>query len=288
MDSAKSLFVLLPALAIATAPLSLPAERPLKLGLEERAEVELISVNAFVVDGDGRTVPGLTLDDFEMKLDGKRIRPAALDVYCSLGALDEPRARTVVPSGPDPRRLILALDYQHLSPLQRLEVLERARDTLVRRMAPTDEIMIVALTSGLRVLSQFSSNRAELLAVLDRMQNDKGLYAGNFFHPDETGFVDAFTVLLELVGSVAGPKALILFSAMEDVPLETQFRRLASFAASAKVTIYPVDVRGLVGARRQHRGAGRFGLAGLRGAPAAVRIQTVAREYVRRPVGGCG
>jgi hypothetical protein len=44
---------------------------------------------------------------------------------------------------------------------------------------------------------------------------------------------------------VAGPKAVVLYSGMLDVPLELQFEKLAAVASVSRCSLYPVDVRGL-------------------------------------------
>ena len=43
-----------------------------------RAGVDLVTVDAIVVDGDGRPVTGLTADDFVLTVDGK---PRAIDAF---------------------------------------------------------------------------------------------------------------------------------------------------------------------------------------------------------------
>ncbi len=52
------------------------------------------------------------------------------------------------------------------------------------------------------------------------------------------------TTLFDVLGTVPGPKAVVLFSGMKDVPLDTQFAQLAAVASTSRCSIYAVDPRG--------------------------------------------
>lgn len=65
--------------AIAQEP---PPAEPIPLDMVERERVRLVILDVVVVDGDGRTVPGLGLDDFELIADGKPVTADTLDVNC--------------------------------------------------------------------------------------------------------------------------------------------------------------------------------------------------------------
>jgi hypothetical protein len=66
------------------------------------------------------------------------------------------------------------------------------------------------------------------------------------------------TALLDVLGTISAPKAVVLFSGMEDVPLDLEFEQLAALAATARTAIYPVDVLGMPDDRMldRYRGAG--------------------------------
>ena len=49
----------------------------------ERVEVELLLIDALVMDNRGRTVPGLTQDDFQMTI---AERPASIDTFDVFGS----------------------------------------------------------------------------------------------------------------------------------------------------------------------------------------------------------
>jgi len=100
---------------------------------------------------------------------------------------------------------------------------------------------------GLRVEQPFTMERGRIPAALERMDKDLSLRAGNFAHTSDDGFVRGLTALFDVAATVPRPKAILLFSAMQDVPLDEQFRDLAAMAAASRSVIYPVDVRGLAG-----------------------------------------
>ena len=140
---------------------------------------------------------------------------------------------------------VLAFDYQHLDPMQRTKAVESARLALERNDVGDAEIMVAALIGGLRVEQSFTTERDRISAVLRRMRNDVTLFAGNFSHMSEKGFVRGLTALFDVAATVARPKAILLYSAMRDVPLEEQFQDLAAMASASRSAIYPVDARGL-------------------------------------------
>lgn len=227
-----------------------PAE-PLRVDVLERATVRLVVVDVVVVDKDGRTVPGLQAEDFEIRAGGEWLPVDTLDVDCPAQPLDEPRAvaqaakRTAPEWSDEGGRIVLAFDYQHLARPQREAAIEQAKALVRSGATGGDEIMVAALTGGLRVERTFSDEPRAVLTSLERMQYDISLWNGNFAHRNEIGFTEGFTALLEVAGTLPGPKAIVLFSGMTDVPLDLQFQKLAALAASTRCSIYPVDPGGL-------------------------------------------
>jgi hypothetical protein len=106
-------------------------------------------------------------------------------------------------------------------------------------------LMLVALSGTVRIEQPFTIDRDELLASLEHMLNDPTLSRPDFYHQNSSIFTDQFAVLFDLLGAEPGNKAVVLFSAMKDSPLDSEFERIAALAASSRSAIYPVDVRGL-------------------------------------------
>ncbi len=93
------LSVLLPALASlapALAQEETPAE-PLDIDQTEKVEVRMILLDVYVLDRAGRTAPGLTAEDFVVKLDGRKVKVATLDADCPIGVAADPGAGDRLP-----------------------------------------------------------------------------------------------------------------------------------------------------------------------------------------------
>lgn len=211
---------------------------PPDAGLVEKVEVRLVILDVLVVDRKGNPVPGLAEEEFELTVDGRPVPLSSFDVSCS----DHPAGS-----------IVLAFDYQHLAEGQRAHALDLARDAIAQGPAEGRETMVVAMIGGLRVELPFTADRDRITSALGHMESDATLYAGNFAHMNEHGFVRGLTALFDVLGTIPGPKAVILFSAMQDVPLEDQFGQLAALAAASRSSIYPVDVRGLQSERPADR-----------------------------------
>jgi VWFA-related protein len=234
-----------------TTILAQQSQEPIDLGTEERTTVRLVLIDTVVIDEQGRTVADLTIDDFVVRALGRPVEIDTLDVDCSAGALPEPsvvgrnKQRESLPPTDGTRRIAMVFDYLHFSRGEREEALRQARELLEGGGTGSDEVMLAALTGGLRVEQPFTEDRGALLDSLRRMQYDVTLWNGYFTHVNEFGFIDGLTGLFDVLGTVPGPKAVVLFSGMLDVPLELQFQQLAAVATVSRCSVYPVDVRGL-------------------------------------------
>ena len=222
-------------------------EGPLPTEESESIEVNLVILDTVALDRHGRPVPDLTIEDFEVIVDGKFVPTDTFDVSCGHSTTEGDDAALVADANPGfvPPMIVLAFDYLHLSPIQRVDAIMRMKTMLRREGIDGYRLMAVALTGAVRVEQPFTDDRDAALASLDRMENDPTLAVPDFFHQNSFVFLRGLTALFDLLGSEPGNKAVVLLSAMKDVPLDYQFERIAAIAASSRCAIYPVDVRGL-------------------------------------------
>jgi VWFA-related protein len=226
-------------------------DQPINVDTVESVRVRLVLLDVLVVDKQGRTVDDLTIDDFEILSDGEVIDVDTLDVACPAGATDDPRgvrhaAKRAPAVAPEvERKIVLAMDYLHLGQTQQAEALDQAMQMVRHGSVEGDKVMVVALNGGMRVEQPFTGDKDEVVRRLRRMQFDVSLWTPDYSHLNENGFVRGMTALLDVLGTVAGQKAVVLFSTMRDVPMDLQFRSLAAHAAASRCSIYPVDVLGL-------------------------------------------
>ena len=238
-----------------------PAEQPrlrdpLDLGQREEVEVRLVLIDAVVLDRQDRTVAGLTADDFEITVDGKRLPIDTLDANCTRGPADDPRGvrnprRRAPISSEVERNIVLALDYLHLSQMQRVDVLEQAQAMVRHGALPNDRIMVAALNGGLRVEQPFTTDHERVVDTLKRMEYDISLWEPSFSHLTEKPFFDGLQALLDVLSAVPGNKGMLLFSNSPGASDENdlQFAELAASASSARCSIYPVHATGLTNPR---------------------------------------
>jgi VWFA-related protein len=228
-------------------------DEPVRADMVEVEKVRLVLLDVIAIDKDGRTVPDLTAEEFRIVAAGQRRPIDTLDVNCPIGATNDPTGVTSISTRrpPDPsgvsRKIVLAVDYLHLNHTQRAEVLHRAGEMVEHGFGPGEEIMLVALNGGLRVEQPFTKSKDEISRSLRRMQYDVSLWQPDYLHLSERGFVDGMTVLFEVLGKVPGTKAVVLFSAMQDVPLDIEFKEIAAVASASRCLLYPVDVMPMTG-----------------------------------------
>ncbi len=146
-----------------------------------QVEVNYVDIDAVVTDERGTFVANLSKEDFELLEDGK---PQPISTF-SLVDIPVPVAgsraqaairRTDVKSNAQPisgRLYVIVLDDLNVSPLRSKVVVNAAREFIERHFAP-DDIAAITYTSGRTDGAQeFTSDRAALLAAIDRFQGRK-------------------------------------------------------------------------------------------------------------------
>ncbi|MET0551819.1 MAG: VWA domain-containing protein [Vicinamibacteria bacterium] len=136
--------------------------------------VDVIAVDASVVDRDGRPVRDLKVDEFAVKVDGRTRRVLSID-FVDLGT--RPAATTegvataaaapspaVPPTGrPEGRRIVIAVDRGQIGGGAH-QAASAARG-LLDQMGPADRMAVFSLPSGPRL--DFSADRAAIEKTLD-------------------------------------------------------------------------------------------------------------------------
>ena len=178
-SSIRSLSTALCAVALVSSTLSY-AQQPQKPESDDvlRVNTELVQTAVTVVGKDGKFVDGLTRDDFELVVDGKR-RPVTFFERVTAGSGREqqlatlgkskdetaPPVSTVMPG----RRIIFFIDDLHLSP----DSMNRTRQMLKRfldtELTPKDIVAIVSASGQIGFLQQFSRNKQVMEAAMARL-----------------------------------------------------------------------------------------------------------------------
>jgi VWFA-related protein len=167
-------------LVTAWSPLSAAAAPP---SFGETVEVNVVNVDVYVTDRDGRRVPGLRKGDFEVLEDGKTM---AVSNFVEVSRAPSPAAAAPGAPGPsapaqpapqaqaaDPERqlsLLVFVDGLHIRPQNRTRAVEQIRKFLAGSVRPGDRVMLAAGGNNLRVLQPFTADRQALDAALGEIE----------------------------------------------------------------------------------------------------------------------
>lgn len=147
-----------------------------------RTEVEYVEVDALVHDAEGRFVPGLTREDFEILEDG---RPQAIVDFTLIDIPVERYDRPLyspVPIEPDVasnerpfdgRVYVLVLDDLHTDPTRSERVRLAARQFIQRNLGANDLMAVVHTGGRADAAQEFTSSRRLLLESVDRFVGRK-------------------------------------------------------------------------------------------------------------------
>ncbi|MCP4201269.1 MAG: VWA domain-containing protein [bacterium] len=148
----------------------------------DRVEVNVVNIEVFVTDKDGRPVAGLTEDDFEVFEDGNPVeitnfftveQPEVLEEIVETGELPE---RSIQSAGPkllpaDQRlNLVVYVDQFNLRPFNRNRVLESLEEFLENRIRSGDNVMLVSAYRGAEIVQPFTRDRQAVIDGLREMQ----------------------------------------------------------------------------------------------------------------------
>ncbi len=158
----------------------------------ETVDVQLVNVEVWVTDRQGKPVTGLGIDDFEVREDGKIVEisnfaevraPLAGDPFAPTDPVEAPvdgpireRSLELEDLLKEPRPMagsgFLALYFDELftKPEGRKQLTRDLRTFIELRRVPHQRVLILRQDQGLRVEANLGSSRAQLEAALDRLE----------------------------------------------------------------------------------------------------------------------
>lgn len=199
----------------------------------ERIEVQAVLIDAVVTDSHGNQILGLNKDDFDVEEDGKPQKVDSVDYFTSRKLLNatETSAPFNVERVREDRYFVFFFDKPEGNELFGRVALARqaVNDFIDRRMTANDKVAIVGHDIRLKIYSDFTSDKKQLLAALDKVAlfgpgvTSAPAGADQFsilrnLHGDEliseTGTVyEAISALADALKAVKARKNLVLFSA---------------------------------------------------------------------------
>jgi VWFA-related protein len=149
------------------------ADTPIKTGVEEHVEVQLVQLNFIATDGKGNPVPGLTTDDVEITEGGAPRRLAFVQPYYERRGTAQ---KAPAPAGPSAsvavspgRWIVFVVDNYASSQGTKLRAVQALQQFVTKDMAPGDRAAIVAFTGKTELVQTFTSDREKLKIAADRV-----------------------------------------------------------------------------------------------------------------------
>jgi len=164
-------------LLLLTGSLSLAAQEPApapSAEVGESIDVRVVNVEAVVTDSHGQRIKGLGPADFRLLVDGKEV---SIDYFTEIRGGSAVEVHGDGPASPASgavgRNLLVFIDQSFSVQTQLDLVLRRLQENL-RQIGPGDQVALVAADpeGRLRVLSDWTSDPAGLMAVLDQVRKE--------------------------------------------------------------------------------------------------------------------
>lgn len=199
-------------------PEPLPDETP--SGPEEvdagdiiRVNTTLVTIPVSVMDRDGRYVPNLQKEEFRIWEDGIEQEVAFFQ------SVDKPFS------------VVLMLDTSPSTQF-RLEDIHDAAITFVNQLRPDDKVMVVSFNDDIKILSEFTTDRAKLRKAIQRARTDDG-----------TRLYDAIDMVInQQLSRVQGRKAIVLFTdGVDTTSRRASYQSNVMDAQELDALIYPVQ-----------------------------------------------
>jgi VWFA-related protein len=290
-----------------------------------RVTVNLVQVDAVVTDSKGNQITNLTADDFLLLQDGKPQKITHFSYISTAAPTPAPVAParvTPVKGAPAPppmklrpdqirRTVAMVVDDLGLSFESMAQIRSALKKFVDQQMQPGDLVAIIRTGAGMGALQQFTSDKHQLYAAIDRVKynpmgrggvgafapvgGESGGGAGMNSFRDEyftRGTIGALNFVIAGLKEMPGRKAVVLMSdsirlfneqGLNDIILE-QMRQLTDAANRASVVIYGIDARGLptLSLTAEDNPKGRKNLTG----PGLARIQQQRHEEYFRSQDG--
>jgi len=195
-------------------------ESPAKTGPEEvdagdviRVNTTLVTIPVSVMDRDGRYVPNLNKEDFRLWEDGVEQQVAFFS------SVDKPFS------------VVLMIDTSG-STRFRLEDIQDAAINFVNQLRPDDKVMVVSFNDDIRILADFTSDRARLQRAIRHADTGDG-----------TRLYDAVDIVInQQLSRVSGRKAIVLFTdGVDTTSRRANYQSTVTDSEELDALIYPVQ-----------------------------------------------
>jgi Ca-activated chloride channel homolog len=178
-----------------------------------RVNTTLVTIPVSVMDREGRYAPNLRKEDFRLWEDGVEQQIALF------ATVDKPFS------------LVLMIDTSSSTRFQ-LEEIQDAAIAFVNQLQPADRVMVVTFDDNIRVLAEFTSDRAQLRDAILRTRHGQG-----------TRLYDAVDMIInQKLEGVQGRKAVVLFTdGVDTTSKHATYESTVRDAEELDALIFPVQ-----------------------------------------------
>ena len=154
----------------------------------DQVDVNVINVEVFVSERDGRRARGLEVGDFEILADGEPVAITNFFAVDRRGYPGEPAAEMMLP-GSSKRRalahlpaeqglhLLVYIDNYNLRPGTRNRVLRQMGELIDHRLENGDQVMVMSFDRQLEVLTPFTTNGEQIDRAFEEVSQQSGFRA---------------------------------------------------------------------------------------------------------------
>lgn len=199
--------------------------QPRQSGKKEVVEVKVVQVDVSVLPPRGAgysSVPGLTLDHFDIRLDGKRLTPeqmqaVRLDALCETGPkAGAPAEGATEPAPPPPQPILVVVDFNYVDSRGRFRVAE-ALEKLAETAADRPEIYkVYGITRQVRMLTDGFTKDPRALRQAAMVVRGTAFRGGEFVGPDTEGIPEVKEQTLRSEVDALGGLPFQVFSSPAD------------------------------------------------------------------------
>lgn len=172
-----------------------------------------VSVFTTVTDSQGRLVPELTREDFEI-LDNEK-----------------PQTITIFDDRVQPITVVVMLDTS-ASMTANLDLLKAAASQFLIRLLPADKARVGAFNDKIQISARFTSDRDDLVGELDSL---------DFGNP--TRLYDAIEVSLDALRNIEGRRVVLVFTDGDDTASDIGLGKIVERARAEDVMIYSIGLQ---------------------------------------------
>ena len=235
--------------ALLVPPAARPAQEPSDSGLDFPTEVDLVVVDAVVLDEQGLPVTGLTADDFALSEDGQPQviasfhRVEAQEAAAS-AAPGRPSASVKTGTGPTTTgSFVIFYDDLNMDPRMGAYARGAVSEVLREHVREGDLLTLIVSSEGVSWSARMLAGRAEMLSLVERLGGRQMSRAAPSRHRHTEAMLESALIAQS---DVPGRKSLILVSGGFPSDLQRNSeKRMLRAARVANAAVYFVDARSL-------------------------------------------